>query len=151
MTPPRDSVLSGDSSLSPTPGDCSSPEESIYEGNEEKDELEDDGQLLGHFSKSNTVHTEVINDMIRRGLFDQLKEIKEGSSSSGNQDEDSQINLPPPEVPPHAEKKIVFNKYANEDPGSINRLVELETFVMEVCQKEEYFIKLLNLLCVVSF
>lgn len=152
VTPPRESVLSGDSSLSPSPGDCSSPEESIYEGNEEKDELEEDNNLFGHLSKSNTVHTEVINDMIRKGLFDQLKELKDGGlNAETKNDEGLKIEIIPPEIPPHAEKKIGFDKYARENPEIINKLVELETFVIEVCQKEEYFIKLLNLLCIVSF
>ncbi|KAE9553156.1 hypothetical protein FO519_003635 [Halicephalobus sp. NKZ332] len=169
----RESVTSCDVPP-PTPiengADCSSAEESDDDSSTDDKEYNsldpsDQGESPLYLGKTNTLHTSVINQMKRDGLFAKLGETKrplpqlpdrsskfevtkiEEHADEGPSDEETEpdVNLRPPVVPPHRDPlSETTDKYADADPARRSALITLEKLVVEICQKEEYFIKVLS-------
>ena len=165
--------------LPPTPvdsaGDCSSAEESNDDSSVDEKEFNELGSSDQtedplFLAKSDTLHTSVINEMKKNGLFKKLLEKKPLpplpdrstrlesnivqetiTEESPSREFEPDVNMRSPPIPPHREPPDSSgDKYADADPARKSALITLEKLVVEIGQKEEYFIKVLGLMVRVS-
>jgi hypothetical protein len=150
-----DDVLPATPTATDTPADSSSSEDSSPEYDYDDDDFYvDEENVNGESSKVETLHTSVINQMKKEGLFKQLEAIKENNQNNmvvddddtgaenGNQGENDVIIREPPDVPPHG----AIDKYPELVGTPKDYAIAMDILVCEIGMKEEYFVRVLNLM-----